>query len=341
MSRTLASLRQAARLLLACRGELLDRWVGAIRELTGEPDEAVRPHARAGLGALLEHLERGEVEAFLAAEEQAAARAARSGAPFEPLALAIRALNRACLPFLLQGLEDKGTLAEALLALDELADRRLEILVRAQQDESARLLVEAQEQAAQVRERARDLLRANEALRRSEARSQHRAEQVALLASVLQRVAGILDPERLLQETASTIQSRMNHPYVAVVVLDAPGGGLVGRWAGRHDIDRHTAGRAEGPPRGIIGRALRRAAPQVVSDVAADPEYLADVAVTRSELVVPLIDAGAAVGAIDFQSDQPAAFDLEDVAAGEAIAEFLVVALRNARLVSALRDSQT
>jgi GAF domain-containing protein len=51
-------------------------------------------------------------------------------------------------------------------------------------------------------------------------------------------------------------------------------------------------------------------------------------------MVVPLLEEGVAVGAIDFQSMEAAAFDLDDVAAAETLADFLVVALRNARLFS-------
>jgi GAF domain-containing protein len=111
----------------------------------------------------------------------------------------------------------------------------------------------------------------------------------------------------------------------------------MGRWAGGEGIDRRSAGRTEGTPGGLIGRALRLKAPQVVPDVSSDADYHADVASTRSEMVIPLLEAGVAVGAIDFQSERPGAFDLDDVAAGEALAEFLVVALRNARLVAELK----
>jgi GAF domain-containing protein len=204
------------------------------------------------------------------------------------------------------------------------------------EEESARRLVEAQEQAARAKEKTRELLQANEALRRSEAQSQHRAEQVALLAGVMRRVAGILDPERLMQEAANTIRSAMNHTFVAIVVLDDEGV-LVGRWAGREGVARRASGRTQGPARGLIGRALRKHAPQVVRDVTHDPDYHADVPETRSEMVVPLIDDGEAIGVIDFQSEKLDSFDLDDVVTGEAVAEFLVVALRNARLVAQMR----
>jgi putative methionine-R-sulfoxide reductase with GAF domain len=54
-------------------------------------------------------------------------------------------------------------------------------------------------------------------------------------------------------------------------------------------------------------------------------------------MVVPLIESGEAVGALDFQSDEPAAFDLDSVVSAEVLAEFLIVAFRNARLYAAAR----
>ena len=71
-----------------------------------------------------------------------------------------------------------------------------------------------------------------------------------------------------------------------------------------------------------------------------DPDYQPDVPGTHSEMVVPLLDGGEAVGAIDFQSEEADAFDLDAVAAGETLAEFLVLALRNARLFAEARGAE-
>jgi GAF domain-containing protein len=182
-----------------------------------------------------------------------------------------------------------------------------------------------------VGERARELKAANDALRRAESQSHHRASQIEMLSTVVHRIAGVLDPERLMQEAAEIIQAKLNHTYVAVCVLDDEGV-LVGRWAGRPGVGRRSTGRAQGPAGGVIGRALRKRAPQVVDDVTRDPDYWADVPGTRSEMVVPLLEDGEAVGAIDFQCEDPGAFGLDAVAVGETLAEFLVQALRNARL---------
>lgn len=330
------TLRLTASYLAPHRDALLESWIAALGALSAGPYDEVRESCTRTVDALLDHAARGRVEEFLAAETEAAARQARAGRSFLPVALSIRVFDRACLPFLLGASKDKEELAQVLLALDELGDRRLELLLRAQEDENARRLVEAQEQAARADERSREVQRANDALRRARSQSQHRADQIALFNDVTRRLAPILDPERLLEAAAETMQARLGHMYVAVVVLDDEGV-LVGRWAGRPGVDRRSSGRAQGLARGIIGRALRKRSPQVVADVTRDEDYHADVPLTRSELVVPLLDSGEAVGAIDVQSDQPDAFDLDDVAAAEAVGEYLVVALRNARLFDEAR----
>lgn len=332
-------LRRTAAHLQPHRDALIECWWRSLREISPGPEGELRGFCARSVDALLGRLSRGELEDFLRDESVSAGEGAHAGASLIPLALAIRVLDRCCLPFLVSACPDRESLAESLLALDELADRRLEILLRSQEEESSRRLVEAQEQGARAQERARELALANDALRRSEARSQRRAEQIALLHSVVHRLAPILDPERLMQEAADTIRARMNHTYVAVVVLDDEGV-LVGRWSGRPGVGRRSAGRAQGPAAGIIGRALRKRAPQVVPDVSVDPDYVTDVPGTLSEMVVPLLEDGEVVGALDFQSEEPSFFDLDDVASGEALAEFLIVALRNARLLAEARRSQ-
>ena len=167
----------------------------------------------------------------MATEALRAEREVRRGASLLGIALDLRVLDRCLAAVLASACPDRESLAETLVALDELGDRRLEALLAAQEDESARRLVEAQEQGARATERAREVQRANEALRRAEAQSRHRAEQIGLLSSVAHRIAAIREPEELMQQAADQIRARMNHTYVAVVVLDDEGV-LVGRWAG-------------------------------------------------------------------------------------------------------------
>ncbi len=327
------ALQKAAAHLKPHRDRLVDAWARELAEVAPRIAPDIRAYAERNVDTLLARLAEGELGRLEADDEKDAA---ASVASLPMVLMAVGAFYRASIPSVVASVPDRDALTESLVALHELFDRRLEVFLRAQEAEVVRRLAEEQDHAAQMAERARELALANEALRKSEAESQHRAEQIGLLGSVAHRIAAILDPERLMQEAAETIQARMNHTYVAVVVLDDEGV-LVGRWAGRSGVGRRSAGRAQGPAGGIIGRALRKKAPQVVADVSRDPDYHPDVPGTHAEMVIPLLEGGEAIGAIDFQTAQPRAFDLDDVAVGETIAEFLVVALRNARLFSEAR----
>jgi GAF domain-containing protein len=318
------------------REPLLRAWVRAVADVRAMPEAAVANRCAATLDRLFERLSATDVEGLLNDEALLAEHEARRGTSLLGLAVETRMLNRCLAGYLKGACPEPALLTDALVAFDELGDRRLEILLAAQEAESARRLVETQEQAARAAEQARELRRANEALRRAEAESRHRAEQLALLSSVAHRIAPLREPEELMQQAAEQIRTRMNHNYVAVVLRDGDGS-LVGRWAGRSGVGRTSTGRRQGPPGGLIGRALRVGAPQVVGDVTRDRDYHADVPGTRSEMVIPLLDGAAAIGAIDFQSDQPFEFGLDDVAAGETLAEFLVTALRNAQLLQRSR----
>jgi putative methionine-R-sulfoxide reductase with GAF domain len=330
------SLQRAARHLEPHRAALTEVWMRNLAESKAAVQDDLRSFCARNVETMLARFAAGEAEEMLRDEAEAAQRAADAGTSFQPLVAAYAVWDRCCQPFLVAACAEKESLAEALLALDELGGRRLEVFLKAQEETAGRRLAEAQEQASRASEKNKDLARAVEAHRRSEAESQHRAEQIALLSTVIHRMAPVLEPEKLLQVAAETIQGRMNHTYVAVVVLDDEGV-LVGRWAGRSGVGRRSAGRAQGPAGGVIGRALRKRAPQVVGDVSKDPDYHPDVPGTRSEMVIPLLDGGEAVGAIDFQTERPDAFDLDEVAVGEILAEFLVVALRNARLFTEAR----
>ncbi len=72
--------------------------------------------------------------------------------------------------------------------------------------------------------------------------------------------------------------------------------------------------------RGVCGAAARTGVTQIVADVEAFPGHIACAASTRSEIVLPVRDAGGGlIGVLDIDSDRPAAFDLADATALAAI----------------------
>ncbi|TCP61589.1 GAF domain-containing protein [Rhodovulum bhavnagarense] len=65
--------------------------------------------------------------------------------------------------------------------------------------------------------------------------------------------------------------------------------------------------------RGVCGAAARTGEIQLVDDVDAFPGHIACASSTRSEIVLPVWSgAGALLGVLDIDSDQPAAFDRRD-----------------------------
>jgi len=64
--------------------------------------------------------------------------------------------------------------------------------------------------------------------------------------------------------------------------------------------------------RGVCGTAAARAVTVLVPDVHDFPGHIACDPVSRSELVVPLIEAGRVLGVLDLDSPLPARFDQHD-----------------------------
>ena len=89
---------------------------------------------------------------------------------------------------------------------------------------------------------------------------------------------------------------------------------------------------------GLVGRCLRELRPVVADEVRAEPDYR-DYETTRgirSELDVPVVVHGERWGAINLESDQPAAFDEQDIRLMDTVAELLGSALGSAALYDRL-----
>ena len=214
--------------------------------------------ARASWTSLLARLARGEAEELLAEEALEAAAVLRAGSACWSRARAVARLDRCCLAVLDSGSDRAIRRLESVLAAARAAARAAwRCLLRAQRGGEAPALLEPRSRRPAGRGRGARAGARERGAAPVRAQSQHRAEQIALLSAVVHRIAAILDPERLMQEAAEVIQARMNHTYVAVVVLDDEGV-LVGPLGG-------TGGRGppqRGPRPGSGGRRDRARAAQ-------------------------------------------------------------------------------
>jgi L-methionine (R)-S-oxide reductase len=75
--------------------------------------------------------------------------------------------------------------------------------------------------------------------------------------------------------------------------------------------------------KGVCGAAAATGQSQCVADVHAFPGHIACDALSRSELVVPVLRDGQVVAVIDLDSPSPGRFDAEDVTGVENIARLL------------------
>jgi L-methionine (R)-S-oxide reductase len=116
------------------------------------------------------------------------------------------------------------------------------------------------------------------------------------------------DADEVLRQVVSVLHDRFDH-YSWVGIYLVEGDELVlGPWQGPQATEhvRIPVGQ------GICGAAAASGMTEIVDDVGADPRYLACFPSTRSEIVVPIAYEGKVVGEIDIDSDQAAAFGVED-----------------------------
>lgn len=81
--------------------------------------------------------------------------------------------------------------------------------------------------------------------------------------------------------------------------------------------------------RGVCGTAAERRESILVADVNAFPGHIACDSASRSELVVPLIQAGAIIGVLDMDSPSLARFDEADRKGCEQLAAVYLAAVRS------------
>jgi len=118
------ALRRAAEWLRPSRDTLLADWVRAVADARGLSEADAREGCARELDALLDRLSAADVEGVLAAERLRAEREVRRGASLLGIALDLRVLDRCLASALAAACPDRDSLAETLIALHELGDRR-------------------------------------------------------------------------------------------------------------------------------------------------------------------------------------------------------------------------
>ncbi len=164
-----------------------------------------------------------------------------------------------------------------------------------------------------------------------------RARQLALVAEVSEEITSLLEPEKLLARVVTLIQERLGFPYVHLFTVHPNRRQIIYEAGSGARAERYAAGYALHLDRdqGIIAWVARNGKTVLANDVSQEPRYRPSPLPpedTRAELTIPLVYDNRVVGVLDIQSDRVNAFREEDVFLGEALADSIAVAIRNADL---------
>jgi signal transduction histidine kinase/CheY-like chemotaxis protein/HAMP domain-containing protein/putative methionine-R-sulfoxide reductase with GAF domain len=170
---------------------------------------------------------------------------------------------------------------------------------------------------------------------------QRRAGQLEAAAEVARDATAIRDVDELLDETVHLVSERFGFYHAGIFLVDDARKYAVLRAAssdgGQRMLDRSH--RLRVGEVGIVGYVAGSGEPRIALDVGKDAVFFdnPDLPRTRSEMAVPLEVRGATIGVLDVQSNEAAAFDEQDVAVLQTMADQVAVAIENARL---LEESQ-
>ncbi|MBL8101067.1 MAG: GAF domain-containing protein [Anaerolineales bacterium] len=156
-------------------------------------------------------------------------------------------------------------------------------------------------------------------------------------------VTSILDLEKLLPQTVNIICESYGLYYAGVFLLDEKGEYAILR-AGYGKAGKAMV--AEGHKLKVgtdsmIGACIAMGEARIALDVGEERVHFKNPHLphTRSEMALPLVYGGKAVGAVTIQSSEERAFSEDDITTLLTMAEHLAVAINNARLIDELKEA--
>ncbi len=187
-------------------------------------------------------------------------------------------------------------------------------------------------------------LRANrDALQTTMRDLRRRNEQVRLASEIARDAAAAQDLEQILERAASLIQTRFNLYHTGLFLLDDRHQYAVLRAAAGHGAEEALARGfwLRVGEQGTVGDVTATGRSYLVRDVREDPIYVEHPlsAEVRSEVMLPLRAGDEVIGAIGCQSREVDAFDEDDVAVLQIMADQLAVAIENARLLDEMEEA--
>jgi len=181
-----------------------------------------------------------------------------------------------------------------------------------------------------VESRTQDLARANQV-------NEHRARMFQAIAEVTRAIISTQNLQDLLPQITQAISQHFGFYHIGIFLIDPSREYAILSAAnsegGQRLLDRNHKLRVGQV--GIVGYVAGTAKPRIALDTGADAIHFTnpDLPETRSEMALPLIQAGGQViGVLDIQSTEPNAFQREDIEILITLADQVSVAIANAHI---------
>ncbi len=178
-----------------------------------------------------------------------------------------------------------------------------------------------------------------EVLREMEGLSQNTNRQELLLetvAAISDAASSILEVDDLLRLSVNLIRDYFDFYYAGIFLTDESNEWAVFR-AGTGESSQLLREKRHHLKIGgetLIGWSIYHCQPRIALDIGPEAVHFQDPLLpkTRSEIVLPLINRGQVIGALDLQSSEPAAFSQDDITLFQTLADQLANTIQNAQL---------
>jgi GAF domain-containing protein len=169
-----------------------------------------------------------------------------------------------------------------------------------------------------------------------------KADQLRAASYIARQTTDIQELDTILKVVANLVTDQFGFYHTGILLMNEMGDEVVlvaaSSEGGRRLVEKGYSLRVGGP--GIVGYVSAQKKPRVALDVGTDAVFFnnPDLPMTRSEVVLPLLIRDRLLGVLDIQSDQPMAFNMEEIDVLQTLADQVAVAIENTRL---LEEAQT
>lgn len=168
-----------------------------------------------------------------------------------------------------------------------------------------------------------------------------KTEQLRAASYIARRTTEVQDLDSILKLVAGLVTDQFGFYHTGLYLINETGKEVVlvasSSEGGKRMIEKGHSLKIGS--QGIVGFAASQKKPRIALDVGADPFFFnnPDLPMTRSEVALPLMIRDRILGILDIQSDQPAAFSMDEIDVLQTLADQVAVAIENTRL---LEESQ-